>query len=168
MQIYSLWQALDWDLLSKLPASMKMGRPTMLKGQLSRVSRLGNSWMPFTFQPALWALQQPHKHSQSLQQAIRIELAHHYIEYALSTLSTFCKYNRILQSTVRPHQSTEMALERVASHIKMTCLHCLFQLPPWENVNRSTTLIYHTWHLMNYSWEKLHNFVDAILPTLTN
>jgi len=35
----------------------------MLKGQLSRVSWPGNSWMPFTFQPALWVLQQPHKHS---------------------------------------------------------------------------------------------------------
>jgi len=42
----------------------------MPKDQLSRVPWPGNSWMPFTFQPALWALQQPHKHSCSLQQAI--------------------------------------------------------------------------------------------------
>jgi len=28
------------------------------------------------------------------------------------------------------------------SHIKVTHPPCLFQLSPWENVNRSTTLIY--------------------------
>jgi len=61
----------------------------MPKGQLSRVPWPGNSWMPFTFQPTLWALQQPHNHSHSLQQAIPTELAHHYIQYALSTLSVF-------------------------------------------------------------------------------
>ena len=32
-QIYSLWQALSWVLLSKILASMKMGGPKMLKGQ---------------------------------------------------------------------------------------------------------------------------------------
>jgi len=52
----------------------------MLKGQLSRVPWSGNSRMPFTFQPALWALQQPHKHSHSLQQAIHAQLARHYIQ----------------------------------------------------------------------------------------
>ena len=41
----------------------------MPKGQLSRVPWPGNSWMPFTFQPTLWVLQQPHKHSYSLQLA---------------------------------------------------------------------------------------------------
>jgi len=46
----------------------------MLKGQLSRVPWPGNSWMPFTFEPALWALQQPHKHSHSLQLAADTEL----------------------------------------------------------------------------------------------
>jgi len=45
--------------------------------------------MQFTFQPALRALQQPHKHSHSLQLATHTELAHHYIQYALSTLSVF-------------------------------------------------------------------------------
>jgi len=47
----------------------------------------GNSSMPFTFQPALQALQQPHKHSRSLQQATDTELAHqwhHYIKNAFS------------------------------------------------------------------------------------
>ena len=58
-QIYSLSQALDWGLLS--------AGPRMPKGQLSRVPWPGNSWMPFTFQPALQALQQPHKHSHTLQ-----------------------------------------------------------------------------------------------------
>jgi len=37
----------------------------MPKGQLSKVPWPGNSWMPFTFQPALWVLQQPHKHLHS-------------------------------------------------------------------------------------------------------
>ena len=32
-QIYSLWPALSWVLLSKILASMKMGGPKMLKGQ---------------------------------------------------------------------------------------------------------------------------------------
>jgi len=40
-----------------------MGGAIMLKGQLSRVPWPGNSWIPFTFQPALWALQQPHIHT---------------------------------------------------------------------------------------------------------
>jgi len=46
----------------------------MRKDQVSRVP-----W-PFTFQPALRVPQQPHKHSNSLQQAIHTELAHHYIQ----------------------------------------------------------------------------------------
>jgi len=82
-QIYSLRQALDWGLLSKI-----LG-PRMQKGQLSRVPWPGNSWMPFTFQPALRTLQQPHKHSHSLQLATHTELTHQYIQYALSTLSSF-------------------------------------------------------------------------------
>jgi len=32
--------------------------------------------------------------------------------------------------------STKMTLERAASHLKVTHPPCLFQLPPWENVNR--------------------------------
>jgi len=51
----------------------------MPKDQLSRVPWPGNSWMPFTFQPTLRALQQPHKHSHSLQPAIHTQLAHCYI-----------------------------------------------------------------------------------------
>jgi len=42
-------------------------------------------------------------------------------------------------------QTTKMTLERAASHIKVTCPPCLFWLLPWENVNRSTTLIYSMW-----------------------
>jgi len=49
----------------------------MPKGQLSRVPLPGNSWMPFTFQPALQVLQQPHKHSHGLELAVYIE---HYIK----------------------------------------------------------------------------------------
>jgi len=55
----------------------------MLKGQLSRVSWPGNSWMPFTFQPGLQALQQPHKDSYSLQLPIHTQPGHHNIQHAL-------------------------------------------------------------------------------------
>jgi len=58
----------------------------MPNGQLSWP---GHSWMPFTFRPAFRALQQPHKHSHSLQLVIHTEQAHHYIQYALSTLSKY-------------------------------------------------------------------------------
>jgi len=61
----------------------------MLKGQLSRVPWLGNTWIPFTFQPALRALQWPLKHSQSLQLAIHTQLGHHCIQYGSWTLSAF-------------------------------------------------------------------------------
>ena len=40
--------------------------PRMWKGSRA-IPWPGNSWMPFTFQPALRALQQPHEHSNSLQ-----------------------------------------------------------------------------------------------------
>ena len=50
----------------------------------------------------------------------------------------------VFQSTMWPNQSTEMALEMVASHIKVTRSPGLFRLPPWEIVSRSTTLIYGT------------------------
>jgi len=61
-----------------------------------------------------------------------------------------------------------MALERAASHIKVTCSPCLFQLPPWENGNRLTTLIHvcEGCHLINYSQEKSCDFVNAVFPTL--
>jgi len=59
----------------------------MSKGQLSRIPWLGNTWMLFTFQPALQVIQQPHKHSLSLQLATDTQLGHHYIHYALWTHS---------------------------------------------------------------------------------
>ena len=135
--------------------------PRIPKGQLSRVPWPGNSWMPFTFQPALWVLQQPQKHSHSLQLAT----------YSLSTSTSLHSIGFIysfsprgfLQSTTWPHQSTVRPLERAASHIKGTRPPCLFRLPPWENVNRSTTvsdvilLIIHE-----------HDFVDVLFPTLTS
>ena len=67
------------------------------------------------------------------------------------------------------HQSTARPLERSASHIKVTCPPCLFRLPPWENVNRPTTLIYHMWWrvISLIIHERLHNFVDALFPTLS-
>ena len=107
----------------------------------SVVARLGNSWMPLTFYASLRALQQPHKHSQlfTLNQNIAM-----YIQCALCALSAFFPPSPrgFLQSTVGPHQSTEMALDKATSHIIVTHPSCFFWLPPWENVNRSTTLIY--------------------------
>ena len=73
-QIFSLSQALDWGLLSKILASTKWVGPRIPRGQLSRVPWSGNLWMPFTFQPALQVLQQPHKQSHSLQLATDTEL----------------------------------------------------------------------------------------------
>ena len=75
-----------------MPTVQNSSQYKMLNGQLSRVPWPGNLWMPSTFQPACWALQQPHKHSHSLQPAIHTQLAHHYIQYALSTLSVFLKF----------------------------------------------------------------------------
>jgi len=58
----------------------------MLKGQLSKVTLVTKHLDAVHF-PALWALQQPHKHSHSLleldQLAIHTKLVHHYIQYAL-------------------------------------------------------------------------------------
>ena len=118
----------------------------MPKGQLSRVPWPGN--LDAVHFPAccLGALAAPQTFTFT-QPATDPELAHHYIQYALSTLSFFLwggrgcfvlfvlSVERFLQSTVQPHQSTEMALERATSHIKVTHPPCLFQLPPWENVN---------------------------------
>jgi len=73
-QLYPLWQALDWGLARKWVG------PRMPKSQLSRVPWPGNLWMPLAFQPDLRVLQQPHKHSHSLQLANYTQLAHHYIQ----------------------------------------------------------------------------------------
>jgi len=88
--------------------------------------------MPFAFQPAFTFTPASYSHS----------------------TSTFNKlYHRItgfLQSTMRPHLSTARPLERAANHIKGTCPSCLFRLPPWENVNRSTTLMHQMWVTLSY------------------
>jgi len=103
-QTYSLWQALDWGLLSKILASTKMGGPRVPNGQLSRVPWPGNSWMPFTFQPALQALQQPHKHSHSLQLATHTQLAHQNCFHANVKASTWANLEIIwLNQNVSKH-----------------------------------------------------------------
>ena len=52
--------------------------------------------MPFTFHPALWALQLPHVHSHSLQLAIHTQLTPHNTQSALWPLSfSFSKSKRI-------------------------------------------------------------------------
>ena len=119
-----------------------------------------NFWGPLTnwkFEPS------PRAHTHSL----HTELAYHCImgscriQYALSTLVFFvvvvvffvCLFvspRGFLQSTTWPHQSTARLLERATSHIKMTHPPCLFRLLPWENVNRSTTLIYCTWLMSSH------------------
>jgi len=69
------------------------------------------------------------------------------------------KSKRILQSTTWPHQSTEMALARATSHIKVVRPPC-FQLLPRKNVIRSTSL--REWHhlvilqLLCISWYPSH------------
>ena len=85
----------------------------MPKGQLSLARELLDV---FTFQPALRVLQHPHKHSHSLQLAIHTQLAHHYIQSALGMIGLFFPRG-FIQSTVQPHHSTEMALERATNHI---------------------------------------------------
>ena len=76
-----LWIRKFWpQIYFLILASMKWAGPRIPKGQLSRVPWLGNAWMSFTFQPTLRVLQQPHKHSHSLQLATHTELAHHYIQ----------------------------------------------------------------------------------------
>ena len=139
----------------------------MLKGQLSRVPWPGNSLMPFTFSLASAAPQTfthtPSSYSHSTSTSL----------HSLGFINSFCFFflspRVFLQSTMQPHQSAAKPLERAASHIKVTCPPCLFWLPPWENVNQSTTLIHCMWvmYLINYSWEKFRDFVDAVFPTLT-
>ena len=75
---------------------------------------------------------------------------------------------RILQSTVWPHQSTTRPLVRAASHIKVTRPPCLFWFPPWEDVNRSTTLIHRMWvtSFINYSRKKLRDCCVSYLNAL--
>jgi len=129
----------------------------MLKGHLSRVPWPGNFWMPFTFQPALWAFQQPHRRLRSLQLATHTQLAHHYIQYALSTLSGFyfLKSKRISSKYCAATSKHRMTLGRDARPIKVTHPPCLFRLPVCK------------WcHLINYSQERLCNFTDATLSTL--
>jgi len=116
LETYSLWQARDWGLLSLI---RKRTGPRMLNGQLSRPR---NSWMPFTFQPALWVLQQPqtfiltaasywHWASTSRASSFINSLRFHFFIFYFIFLSP----RGFLQSTARPHQSTAKPLERAAS-----------------------------------------------------
>ena len=98
--------------------------------------------MPFTFQPALnlGALLAPQtflltaaSYSHSTSSAVQL--------FPFSFFFLLLCVRGFLPSIAWPRQNME-ALERVASHVKVTFPPCLFRLPPWENVNRSTTLIY--------------------------
>ena len=118
----------------------------MPKGQLSRVPWPGSCRRLFTFQAVLRPLQQTHKHSCSLHLAIQYSPSDSPSLHSISQNSFLLKRKKKksvqtnLQSTARPHQSTDLKLERAASRIKERSPPCLFRLPPWENVNRSITL----------------------------
>jgi len=84
-----------------------------------------NSWIPRNFQADLWALQQPHEHSHSLFSQLAhypFNMLHELFQFILSPIE-------FLQSTMQQHKSTEMTLERAASHIKVTHPPSLFRLP---------------------------------------
>ena len=126
----------------------KWARPRMLKGQLSTVPWPGNSRMPFTFQPAcssgssaapqtftLTLASYSHRTSTSLHSICFINPSIFFCSFSLLSSRGF------LQSTAQPHQSTELALERAASHIKETHPPTLSRLLPQENVNRSNNYL---------------------------
>jgi len=66
--------------------------------------------------PALWVLQQPRKHSHSLQLANHTQLAHHYIQWALTTLRFQEDFFKVPHSHIKaplgykPHQSDTPSL----------------------------------------------------------
>jgi len=116
----------------------------MPKGQFSRVPRPGNSWIRSLSSLLFGHFSSPTNiNSHSLQLATQTELAHHYIQYALSTLSAvlFFKSKKILQSTAWPHPSTARPLERATGHMKVT--HSLIDscCRHGKNVNRSMNLV---------------------------
>jgi len=96
------------------------------------------------------------------QLAIHTESAHHYIQYDLGTL-------RFLQSTAATSKHQNDIWKGATSHIKVTRPPCLFQLPPWENVNRSTTLIYSTWVMScHYLFMSTISLTTCLLPQYLN
>jgi len=73
----------------------------------------------------------------------------------------FFQEDSFKSGTTQSHQSTEMTLERTASHVKVTRPPCLFQLPPWEYVNRSTTLI-NSMCGIDWTWFQLNSTCSAV------
>jgi len=55
----------------------------------------------------------------------------------LTTLSIFLSVETVLQSTARPHQSIEKALERVASHIKASLFILVAAMGKCKQINNS-------------------------------
>jgi len=124
-----------------------MAESRILKGELSRVHRSG---MLFTFQPALRVLQQAHKHSYSLQ----LYSSSHSTSTALPSIGfiscfrllllllllLFLSARGFLQSTVQPHQSTKLTLERALATSKWHtlliysgCCHWKWKCKPINN-----------------------------------
>ena len=125
--LYSRWEC------SPLGLECRNVNSLVYLGQLDAVHfpscPLGVSAAPQTF--PLTAASYLHSTSTSL----------HSICYMSSFHFFFLSQRGFLQSTLWSHQSTEMALVGATSHIKVIRPPCLFQLPPWENIIRSTTLI---------------------------
>ena len=112
--------------------------------------------MPFTFQPSLQVLQQPDKHSYSLQLPTHTELAHHYIQYMLYQLFQVfvCLFVLVhIKALINgTHQSDSSLFIPVAT--KGKC----------KQINNSN--LHDVISLIIY--EKLNDFADAVLPTLNS
>jgi len=68
----------------------------MPKGPLSRVPWPGNFWMPFTFKPALQALQHPNKH-------VPPQLTNIPAHSSFSYLTSHSLATEFLRSSTQPH-----------------------------------------------------------------
>ena len=162
----------------------------MPKGQFSKVPWPGNSWMPFTFQPALCSSASEAPQTFTLTPAS-------YSHWTSTSLHSICffKARELFHFLGCPSgaSATNISLNSVCSMSSFVCQADFFKVPcghikapkwhlkgplatskwhtllllPWENVNRSTTLIISTWVMsINYSWEKLCNFANLKIPTL--
>ena len=142
-QIYYLWHALDWGLLSKkLP--WKWVGPRMLKGQLSGV--------PWPCREFLEAVQFPAcLSSVSAAPQIFLLTAASYSHSTSTSLHSVCFM-------------CSLALERATSHLNVTRP---LAYSSCHHGKMSTTLINSTCDvIMNYPEEKLCNFADSKFSTL--
>ena len=127
---------------TKFNLAWKWARPRMLRGQLSRVPWPGNSWMPFTFQPALQQFSSPTRFTLT---------PANYSHWTNTSLHSICFINSFglfffTSKRISPKYWTATFKCRQAnwkgcrSHQSDTP-PCWFWLPLWEKVNRSRNLI---------------------------